>query len=138
MSAFVFSCRRLHRPSLAAWLAIAATLLPLFMPLLPGGHGFPEAQATVGADPFAWEICSVTRASPSDKGDRQVPAHHTDQHCPICRTVQQLGSCVVPETAVAIAIVWIPLEVSATDSRDVVSSSSTHGPAQPRAPPVRV
>ena len=130
----------LHRPflarlSLPRWLAVVATLASLLMPV---SFGIAAANTGTGIDgPFASELCSVTRASENNSSDRQTPVHDPHQHCPICRTVQQLGACDLPPSTVALAIVGTAVDTD-FPSIDVVRSFQFDSPAQPRAPPVRV
>jgi hypothetical protein len=125
----------LARLPFARWLALVATLASLLMPV---SFGIAAANTGTGIDGlFASELCSVTRATANGSGDRQTPVLDPHQHCPICRTVQQLGACDVPPTTVALAIVGTTVDMN-FPSIDVVRSFQFHSPAQPRAPPVRV
>jgi Protein of unknown function (DUF2946) len=132
MSAIALHRLFLTRTSLPRWFAVVATLASLLMPV-----SFGVAAANAGIDGlFASELCSVTRATGSNSGDRQTPTHDSHQHCPICRTVQQLGTCDLPPSMVVLAIVRPNVDRD-FPSVDVVRSFQFQSPAQPRAPPVR-
>jgi hypothetical protein len=131
MSAIGWHRLLLLRGSFAIWLAVVATLTPM-----SNGIGAVGANASIG-DLLAFEWCSVTHAAGNDSGDRQAPIHDPHQHCPICRTVQQLAACGIPQSPVAAAVAdSTVLIVSSTI--DVVRSFQLDSPGQPRAPPVCV
>lgn len=121
---------------LVRWLAVIALLLPLLLPTLPGETGTIVSRATVSADIFATELCTLTHAV-QDQNGGQLPVDHHDQHCPLCVSIQHLGSCLAVESPVALAAVdFIANDVP---RRPIVAySSDFHSPGQPRAPPVRV
>ena len=127
---------RFMRLSLATWLAVVAALTPLLMPVSPSEAGIVGVSSGIG-DLFASELCSVTRATENTSGDSQTPIHDSHQHCPVCRTVQQLGPCDVTRSVAALAIVRTTVD-EISPSVDVVRSFKSHSSAQPRAPPVRV
>jgi hypothetical protein len=127
--------KRRHIGLISRWLGVIATLLPLLLPAVPGEAGTIVSHATVSADIFTAELCSLTRASHDQGG--QFPADHHDEHCPLCVSIQQLGSCLAAEPQLELA----PLNfvVDRTSYGSVFTYvADFHSPGQPRAPPVRV
>ena len=127
------SGRRVHK-RIVVWLAIVAAVLPLCLPLLPGAGGSTARAATL-SELLAAELCSISHAAQDD--GTPASEQQSDQHCPLCRSFQQLGSCVLVEPGPTVAVVWRePTAIPPLPSR--FFPSTIPQASQPRGPPVRV
>jgi hypothetical protein len=120
--------------SLSRWLAVIALLMPLLLPALPGAAGTIIAQATVSADVFTAELCSINHVV-DDRGE--LPVDHHDQHCPLCVSIQHLGSCLKVDAPAASVAMDFVADISLSPPL-IALPSDVHLPGQPRAPPIRV
>jgi hypothetical protein len=140
--------RRFRRAAL--WLGLAAAFLPTFIPSLHAGHGFPVAPPSIAADVVVAhqsahshdahpaQHVSLTGERDGGHGAPAVPDHRpTNDMCPICRALQQIGTAVVPEIATIVERDMAGGE-SAAPPVVQVSSASPYDPTQPRAPPVGI
>jgi hypothetical protein len=132
------------------WLALAAALLPTFIPGLHAGHGFqmllrPElAHVRHAAEQAARDHAGhygvhhqASSGDEAERGDPPASPHHRPGNgaCPICRTLQQMGAVVVPEIAIVIARI-APGDKIAAPPVTFISSVTAYDPALPRAPPI--
>jgi hypothetical protein len=121
---------------ISRWLAVVAMLLPLLLPMAPGEAGTFVSRATVSVDIFTAELCSVTHAV-DGQGNGQSPVDHHDQHCPLCISIQQIGSCLTAESSVSLAAIdFVGDDPSSRPA--FVNIAIVYSSTQPRAPPVRV
>ena len=121
----------LRRNRFAAWLALFALALQLFVPL--------AAQARPSSDLFAGTICSIGSVPAAQLPGIPLPDHgagKTVKHCPLCSSGVDRAQAAVGS---ATPVLFVPSgAVDAPSARPVVSFRSlVVSPAHPRAPPVQ-